>query len=150
MQRLGPEFANTFVIKEYSTSDARIYYETEASAFRRIGPHPNIIRFYGSFTRGEENFNVLLEHADVGTLRTFFAESTPPTNEDSVKEFWKKIFQLMAALLRIHEIEPENPEDPQMFQGWVFVPVGKSSCRNCANRFTSAFIRMSNLTIFSL
>ncbi|KAK0102819.1 hypothetical protein ONS95_000980 [Cadophora gregata] len=115
--KVGKENANTFVLKEYSTADAQKYYYNEASAFGQIGKHQHIISYYGSFTRGG-TFNVILEYADKGTLKEFFEKQLPPTSGEGIIRFWEGLFQLIDALLKIHTVDADETERPQIFQGW--------------------------------
>jgi len=118
-QKLLGDDANTFVLKEYSTVDARTYYENETAAFNKVGSGPssdnNIIKHYGSFIRGD-TFNLLLEYADKGTLRKVFAEEAPTSSENIIR-FWEQIFKLMHSLDCIHKVKSFVPGGPQIFQG---------------------------------
>ena len=115
-KRLG-EDANTFVLKEYPTVDAQKYYENEAAAFDKVGHNnDNLIKYYGSFVRGNI-FNLLLDHADKGTLRRVFEKEDPPTSSEDIIQFWEEIFKLTHSLACIHAVEPFAPGGPQIFQG---------------------------------
>jgi serine/threonine protein kinase len=114
-KRLGQEAANTFVLKEYSTADAEIYYDNETAAFNTIGSNSHIISYYGSFTKNG-TFNVVLEHADKGTLKDFFEKQLAPTSGPKIIKFWQGLFNLLDALRSIHSVEP-FASGPQIFQG---------------------------------
>ncbi|KAF4628548.1 hypothetical protein G7Y89_g9603 [Cudoniella acicularis] len=114
---LGVLPTDTFVLKTYFTSDAKVYYDNEVTAFRRLGSNPNIIGFCGSFIRGK-TFNVLLEYADKGTLEQFFKREKVPTDGGEVIQFWERMFKVIDALECIHEVVPSLPNGPQIFQGW--------------------------------
>jgi len=86
------------------------------TAFRRLGNNQNIIGFRGSFTRGD-TCNVLLEHADKGTLEDYFQKERVPKNGEDIILFWEGLFKIIDALRRIHEVEPSMPNGPQIFQG---------------------------------
>ncbi|KAH6717034.1 hypothetical protein BKA61DRAFT_600947 [Leptodontidium sp. MPI-SDFR-AT-0119] len=116
-QTVGKENANTFVLKEYSTADAQKYYENETSAFDQIGKHPHIISYFGSFTRNG-SFNVILEYADKGTLKEYFEKQLPPTSGEEIIKFWEGLFQLINALWKIHTMNGDAIEGPQIFRGW--------------------------------
>ncbi|KAH7313156.1 hypothetical protein BKA65DRAFT_517427 [Rhexocercosporidium sp. MPI-PUGE-AT-0058] len=116
-QRVGKEHANTFVLKEYSTTDAQKYYDNETSAFDQIGKHPHIISYFGSFTRSG-TFNVILEYADKGTLKEYFEKQLPPSSGEEIIKFWEGLFQLIDALWRIHTVNGDAIEGPQIFRGW--------------------------------
>lgn len=105
------------MLKEYSTADARRYYENETAAFDKVGSKSdNLIKYYGSFIHGS-TFNLLLEYADKGTLRRVFEEEDPPTSSENIIQFWEELFKLMSSLSCIHAVEPFAPGGPQIFQG---------------------------------
>ncbi|KAG4434108.1 hypothetical protein IFR05_010417 [Cadophora sp. M221] len=114
---VGSEHANTFVLKEYSTADAQKYYDNETSAFDQIEKHPYIIGYFGSFTRNG-SFNVILEYADKGTLKEYFEKQLPPTSGEEIIRFWEGLFQLIDALWKIHTVNGDTIEGPQIFRGW--------------------------------
>lgn len=103
------EYANTFVIKEYSTFNAQRDYDHETSAFKKIGAHKDIIGYYGSFTRGD-TFNVILEYADKGTLQEYFDRQLPPSTGDNIIRFWQALFQLIGALWKIHTVGDDDTQ----------------------------------------
>lgn len=116
---MGIQSSNIYVLKQYSTLDARKYYENETKAFHRIGPNQeNIVKYYGSFTRNDI-YNVILEYADKGTLKDFFERELPPSTEENIMKFWACIFQLMNGLWKIHTIDGGALDGPQIFQGYV-------------------------------
>ncbi|KAJ4305090.1 hypothetical protein N0V90_000620 [Kalmusia sp. IMI 367209] len=105
-----------FVLKVYRADGAKIrkYFENEVKAFRRLMPPsrrvPNLITFYGSWEHGNI-YNVLLEYADQGTLLDFFHTVPPPTRAEDITQFWKRLFDIVQALVSIHEI-PEDTDAP--------------------------------------
>lgn len=105
-------------MKTYFTTEAKNYYHTEVAAFRHLGLNPNIIRFHGSFTRGD-SYNVLLEYADKGTLAEYFQKESPPSEGEEIIKFWETMFELIDALRRIHEVGSDASEWPGVFQGYV-------------------------------
>ncbi|TVY91861.1 Serine/threonine-protein kinase [Lachnellula willkommii] len=108
--------ANRFVLKTYFTKDAERYYQTEVAAFGKLRFNPNIIRFYGNFTRGD-SYNILLEYADEGTLERYFEKQAPPRDGEEVINFWERLFKIIDALRGVHEVEPTTAGGPQIFQG---------------------------------
>lgn len=118
-QKLGP-LANTFVMKTYFTSEAERYYKTEVAAFRHLGSNPSIIKFHGSFARGD-SYNVLLEYADKGTLADYFNDESPPSEGEEIRRFWEAMFELIDALRRIHVIGWDGSDGPRVFQGCVAI-----------------------------
>lgn len=105
-------------MKTYFTSEAESYYNTEVAAFRHLGLNSSIIRFHGSFTRGD-SYNVLLEYADKGTLGDYFKNESPPSEGEEIIKFWETMFELIDALRRIHEVGSDASEGPRVFQGYV-------------------------------
>lgn len=111
---MSEQFANTFIIKTYHhTRSAEKYYRNEIEAFRKLNPNresiPFIIEYYGSFIKGEKSFNIILEFADQGTLENYFQNQQPPTTGVDIHNFWKGLFQLIRALMTIHEVPPLRP-----------------------------------------
>jgi serine/threonine protein kinase len=115
---LGGQYADTFVLKEYTTLDAQTYYDNETSAFNLIGSNSHIIGFYGSFTRNG-TFNVLLEYADKGTLKEYLENQAlvAPTNGEDITQLWEALFKLIHALKCIHMVDNPSAAGPQIFQG---------------------------------
>lgn len=105
-------------MKTYFTNEAESYYNTEVAAFRHLGINPSIIKFHGSFARGD-NYNVLLEYADKGTLADYFKNEMPPSDGDEIIRFWEAMFKLLDALRRIHEVGADDTDGPRVFQGYV-------------------------------
>lgn len=105
-------------MKTYFTSEAEIYYNTEVAAFMNIGVTSNIIKFHGSFTRGD-SYNVLLEYADKGNLADYFKNESPPSEGEEIIQFWEAMFMLIDALRRIHQVGPGDSDEPGVFQGYV-------------------------------
>ncbi|KAL0253078.1 hypothetical protein SLS55_010528 [Diplodia seriata] len=116
--------AHTYALKTYCTRDAKSYYANEISAFRRVlaagsnqGFVPGLIGFHGNFIHGGTH-NVLLEYADKGTLEQYFKEAPPPNTEDEIVSFWRGLFYPIFALLKIHNLEDQDLDNPNVFQGW--------------------------------
>lgn len=78
----------------------------------------NMITFYGSWRQGTDNYNILLEYADQGTLIDFFETTEPPTEENDRLRFWSALLDVVKALQRIHEIE-QSWGGQGVLQGWV-------------------------------
>ncbi|KAH7061412.1 hypothetical protein B0J12DRAFT_695564 [Macrophomina phaseolina] len=91
--------ANTYVIKAYSTKDARKHYESEAG-------------FYGSFVY-KGVYNIILEYADRGTRTRYYQTVDPPSNGPDIIEFWSFMFGLIKALLDIHHVRISEPGMPE-------------------------------------
>ena len=108
------------MVKTYRTADAKIYYETERNAFKNLKkagrPPPNIIGFYGSFVRGE-NFNIILEHADLGSLEDFMQRVQPPSSIEDTILFWDNLFNVTHGLVTIHNTKEGNAKEPQTLLG---------------------------------
>lgn len=123
-RKLGDD-ADTFVIKEYFTSDAEKYYKAEVNAFRqlqRAGRHglpstSSIIGFRGSFTRGN-SFNVILEFADRGSLEEYFKTVWPPADGEQIIQFWEALSDILTALMKIHNVKPDDAGGGRTILGW--------------------------------
>ncbi|KAF2191005.1 hypothetical protein K469DRAFT_746459 [Zopfia rhizophila CBS 207.26] len=102
---------NEFVLKTYSTEDAKKYYSNEVNAFKRLmhrnKVERNMITFYGSFRQGR-TYNILLEYANKGTLVDFFEETRPPIKEADITKFWSNLLEIIKPLQRIHELKRED------------------------------------------
>jgi hypothetical protein len=120
LQKLSPEYANTFVLKTYVSRDAEKNHKNEVAAFQRLrnASHMgHIIGYYGSYKHGETR-HILLEYADRGDLETNFMEVDPPQKGEDILRFWKGILNLVAALIAIHAVRPQGaPDAPPIFQG---------------------------------
>ncbi|KAL1619885.1 hypothetical protein SLS54_006484 [Diplodia seriata] len=120
----GFRHAHTYVVKTYCTRDAKSLYSNEIRAFRRVlaagsnqGFVPGLIGFHGNFTHGGTH-NVLLEYADKGTLEQYFNDVPPPTTEEDILSFWRGLFFPILALLKIHNLNDQDLENADFFQGW--------------------------------
>jgi serine/threonine protein kinase len=104
------------------SKDAETYYNNEVRAFRQLkmfnGSNTNIIGFYGSYIHGD-TFNVILEFADRGSLARYLKETTPPSSGGDIINFWSSLFEVIPALISIHDVEPEESGGPGIFQGYV-------------------------------
>jgi len=63
----------------------------------------SIIKFYGSYIHRDE-FNVLLEFADKGSLEEYFQRESPPSQSADIIQFWEGLFQLIKGLKTIHSV----------------------------------------------
>jgi len=95
--------ANTFLLKRYLTKEAEGHYTQEANGFRSVRNADSIIRFYGSYIHGDE-FNILLEFADRGSLEGYFQRETPPSHGVDIIKFWEGLFELIKGLKAIHSV----------------------------------------------
>jgi serine/threonine protein kinase len=107
----GAPITRVFVLKSYSIEldEAKTYYYYEIEAFKFLMAQKkreeNIITFYGSWRQGTNNYNVLLEYADQGTLVDYFERTEPPTVENDRLQFWSALLDVVKALERIPERE---------------------------------------------
>ena len=120
-QAYNPRPANTYVLKTYSTKDAALYYKNEVHAFMKLRTRKegddSLIKLLGSYKQGD-TYNILLEYADRGTLEDFLRDTAPPTLGEDIIFFWKRIFNVIKALQRIHAIEkPDSFEGPEILVG---------------------------------
>ncbi|KAH8815557.1 hypothetical protein F5884DRAFT_182287 [Xylogone sp. PMI_703] len=106
--------ANTFLLKRYSSKESRIQYEDEVIGFRSVRSVDGVIKFYGSYSHGDE-CNILLEYADKGSLEEYFKTQNPPSKAIDIIKFWERLFQLVRGLKGLHavreghlDVKPEN------------------------------------------
>lgn len=92
--------SDTFILKTYS-KDSEAQYKQEIDGFRSVRRAESIINFYGSFIHGDE-YNILLEYPDKGTLEDFFSLETPPSRGPEIIKFWECLFSLINGLKAIH------------------------------------------------
>ncbi|RFU24317.1 hypothetical protein B7463_g12025, partial [Scytalidium lignicola] len=95
--------ANTFTLKRYPSKESRAQYEEEVNGFRSVRNVDSIIKFYGSFSHGDE-CNILLEYADRGSLEEYFKNEQPPSRAIDIIKFWASLFQLIKGLKAIHSV----------------------------------------------
>ncbi|CAI0643610.1 unnamed protein product [Colletotrichum noveboracense] len=63
----------------------------------------HIIRYYGSFeTAGLRT--IVLEHANGGSLKSFFLNNPPPHDQSNRKQFWNSLMGLLRGLENIHNL----------------------------------------------
>jgi serine/threonine protein kinase len=93
--------ANTFLLKRYPTKDGEHRYNKKINGFRSVRQAESIIKFYGSYIHGE-NYNILLEFADKGSLEEYFRRESPPSRGGDIINFWEGLFQLIKGLKAIH------------------------------------------------
>ncbi len=112
--------ANTYVLKTYNTKDAAKYYANEVDAFMKLnkkGHDESLIKLLGSYKQGD-TYNILLEYADRGTLDDFFQTTPPPSLGEEIIVFWSRLFNVIKALLCIHETErPDDFRGPAILIG---------------------------------
>ncbi|KAF2085973.1 kinase-like protein [Saccharata proteae CBS 121410] len=116
-------FADTFVVKSFRGGDAEEHYNNEKRAFEKLamsGPQvQSIIGFYGSFFH-DGIYNIILEFADKGTLEDYLAIHRPPQRGSEIIEVWRGMFQLILAILAIHEAGnlSDSSDARPSFRGW--------------------------------
>lgn len=82
---------------------------------RKIDEH--LIQFLGSYKQGD-TYNILLEYADRGTLGDFFKENIPPSLGEDILIFWRRLFNIIKALRRIHATaRPDGFRGPDILIG---------------------------------
>ncbi len=77
---------------------------------------PNMINFYGSYVL-DGTFNLLLEYANKGTLEQYFQTNDPPYDAEDIIDFWRGVFNVVGALVRLHKPPPEDVGGPQVLHG---------------------------------
>jgi hypothetical protein len=93
--------ANTFLLKRYPTKGAEHCYNQKINGFRSVRQADSVIKFYASYIHGE-NYNILLEFADKGSLEEYFRRESPPSRGGDIIKFWEALFQLIKGLKAIH------------------------------------------------
>ena len=92
-----------FILKRYPNKDSESDYQAEVNGFRSIKSAESVIKFYGSYIYGDE-FNILLEYADKGSLDVYFQTETPPSRGSDIIKFWASMFKLIEGLKVIHNV----------------------------------------------
>jgi serine/threonine protein kinase len=94
---------DTFVLKRYPNKDGEDDYKAEVNGFRSVKSTDSIIKFYGSYIHGDE-FNILLQYGDRGSLEEYFKRETPPSRGLDIIKFWEAMFKLIEGLKVIHSV----------------------------------------------
>lgn len=121
-------------------------YENEKNAFSgALQKHDGMIRYLGDYSHkevratknasgpeagGDElktTYNILLEFGQCD-LDEYFIERTPPVLASEVRSFWKRLFDVAAALERIHNLKIENDGVIKEFFGQVMKEPGWNVC----------------------
>ncbi|KAF2139612.1 uncharacterized protein K452DRAFT_320254 [Aplosporella prunicola CBS 121167] len=115
---LSSQELNTFVVKTYRSRDAEKYYDAEKRAFLKFRRSENLIKFYGSFIYND-TYNLILENANGGSLEDYFQKVTPPSTEEDILAFWKRLLGPVTALLEVHNGgSGDDAAKAPVFQGW--------------------------------
>ena len=92
----------------------------EIAAFRHLRSSSALgkyfIGFYGSFVYGG-TFNILLEYADIGSLKTYFATVPPPSRGEDIITLWESLFGVLYAVESIHTIQVDESREEPVFRG---------------------------------
>jgi hypothetical protein len=95
---------NAYVIKAFSGAAGESSFNGEVYAYRKVQgagrPITSMTRFYGSYKHQDE-YNIILEHADIGTLEDFMRRG-PPRRVEEVNSLWRRLFELSQAVDRVH------------------------------------------------
>ncbi|KAF4633133.1 hypothetical protein G7Y89_g4984 [Cudoniella acicularis] len=102
-QQMNAANANTFVLKRYPGKEHEAVYREEVNGFRSVKQADSIIKFYGSYIHGDE-YNILLEFAEKGTLEQYFALESPPSRGGDIVKFWEALFRLIKGLKAVHSV----------------------------------------------
>ncbi len=86
------------MLKRYMS---KIEYRQEVKNFSNSKHSESIIKFHGSYSHGND-YNILLEYADKGSLEDYFQKQTPPSRGGDIIKFWDSLFRLIKALKAIH------------------------------------------------
>ena len=86
--------------------NAERYFKTEKEAYEILNtyskPPNNIIGFHGSFTRHGQ-YHLILEYADLGTLKDFMEQHHPPSKGEDILLFWSRLLGLLMGLQTLHQ-----------------------------------------------
>ena len=109
-------------MKTYRGSEGEKYYESETAAFRKLltlrSEHERyIIGFYGSF-KHNDTFNLILEHADKGSLEEYMQTVQPPTDGEEINQVWRGLCDVLGGLMCIHSAERNGSDEIQYYQGY--------------------------------
>jgi serine/threonine protein kinase len=89
------------LLKRYPNKEGEPHYNEKINGFRSVRQADSIIKFYGSYIHGN-NYNILLEFADEGSLEEYFRRESPPSRGIDIIKFWEGLFQLIKGLKTIH------------------------------------------------
>ncbi|KAL1606560.1 cell cycle RNA binding protein whi3 [Paraconiothyrium brasiliense] len=102
--------SNTFVLKTYSSVAGEEHWKPKMEALKAYKTlqgdaevAPYVTKLKASWSQGE-TFIMLLEHADGDNLEEFMRNTSPPTTDDTLLQFWSSLLGLSRALLRIHSM----------------------------------------------
>lgn len=105
---------DTLMLKTYTTELGQAEYRHEIAGFRSMRGADGIVNFYGSYIHGE-NYNIMLEHANRGSLEEYLRNEEPPARAKDIIQFWEGMFELIRGLKTVHSvrdvhlgIEPKN------------------------------------------
>lgn len=112
---------NTFVLKTYRAADAEENYKAERDAYMKLRwagkPSPHIIAYYGGFIHGD-SYNIILEHADQGTLEGFMRNTMSPSTIEDTAIFWDRLFGVTHGIMTIHGNIGNDSSVSQIINGW--------------------------------
>lgn len=93
------------MIKTYRGSTGKRKFEDEVQGYLKVKkggqPVESITRFYGTYAYQDE-YNLILEYADLGTLDDFMQAVDPPQRATDILLIWSRLFELAQALQRVH------------------------------------------------
>ncbi|KAI1778865.1 hypothetical protein F4818DRAFT_437666 [Hypoxylon cercidicola] len=122
----GKKLPSTMILKAYThPSTAENLYKAEVNAFTKIyNSAPNavaqtpetIIDYYGHFVQSNKHY-LLLEHAQLGNLETYFEKASPPESAADMFQFWQSMFKLLDGLALIHNLGGPNEGSTTAFLG---------------------------------
>ncbi|PVI06060.1 hypothetical protein DM02DRAFT_34015 [Periconia macrospinosa] len=100
----SPVTNNTFVLKTFRRKDYDLY-DNEVRAYKIIYSEDvfshHTVKFYDSWIQNQE-YSILMEYVEGGTLEEFFFSCPPPTDEEDIILFWERFVDLLKPLSRIH------------------------------------------------
>jgi hypothetical protein len=107
-------------VKTFHKESSQQKWEDEVNALVMLRSALNsnrrgVIRFLGSFTHGA-TFNIILEHANGGTLENYFQTFPPPSLSRDIHHFWESLLRLISVLTFLQNL---RFYDNSVYQGYV-------------------------------
>src|ERR1700679_361555 len=90
------------VIKKFPSANRHNFdAELEALAALSRRPSQHIVQCMGSYVQGN-NYNLILEYANRGSLKEYLQSSSPPCSAPNLLHFWNSMVGLLEGLHQIH------------------------------------------------
>lgn len=94
------------MLKTFTGSEGKRQFESETLGYIETqssgGPIASLLKYYGTYTHGDDEYNLVLEYADGGTWEEFMKAHSPPGREQDIISVWKSLLDVSQALHRAH------------------------------------------------